>query len=782
MAEWDSPLIAEHNSATASRDSRANNQAVNKPRQRNEDGLLDPLAFIRFIFGNLGKIILLTLLLTIISIGLFQLIPFPYTAKAIILVDPREKGIKVSEQVVTNIDGDAAVLASIVELVQSDGFLRPLLEPLNVASDPQFEKASKFANAGDNRQLLEAFRKGLSVLRIGATYVVEVKYTSSDAQKSATYANGVAKAFIKAQSTSQIVATTNAANSLSGRLSDLRDSLQKSEKAVADFRTKNNIVNVDAASTLKQRALVELSQQVAQAKSQTEIWRAQHDQVLNSNGNIFNTLGDQAENQQLQALGQQRNLINQNLAELNLIFGARHPRIAAEQSKLTSLDQQITLERQRLVALSKRRLDAAVATETALQNDLNKLRDEVAGTETALVTLGELEREATANREIYQNFLSRFKSTDQQQGFQNQQARLVSEATAPLSTNRPSMVLASGIISLVSFILSTMIIFLRAAMSGEKPAFQQTSVARTQPSYTQHDEPESHTPVVPPYQPPQQLDFRPPPPVLTAPVTNKSEAPDYVSRDAHIAPNRNTVIKPLDNYTFKPPKHSKSTVAAQSTMAAENIVAPEHIMSTKHAEPIAGLTHIPRSNLRSEFDLELALANQLTEVPALLPDLNSTQQNGYGTVILVSSWFPREGKTLISQSIATLAATNHFDSILVKTPTNSEVESQRGLSSSSMYRPYSVLDPVAESKRNLPVDFKSFSALEAIIEECRKTFGLIILDASHVSNETHFSRLSAASDKTLIILDRPDENKIGIIAERTIKSDFKDVKIVLNNL
>lgn len=776
MAEWDSPLIAEHNSATASRDSRADNQATNKPRQRSEDGLLDPLAFIRFIFDNIGKIILLALLLTVIGIGLFQMIPFPYTAKAIILVDPREKGVKVSEEVVTNIDGDAAVLASIVELVQSDGFLRPLLGSLNVASDPQFEKAAKFASAGDNRQLLKAFREGLSVLRIGATFIVEVKYTSSDAQKSAVYANGVAKAFVEAQSTSQTVATTNAANSLSGRLSDLRNSLQKSEKAVADFRTKNNIVNVDAASTLKQRALVELSQQVAQAKSQTEVWRAQHDQVLNSNGNIFNTLGDQAEIQQLQVLGQQRNLISQNLAELNLTFGARHPRIAAERSKLTSLDQQITFERERLVALSKRRLDAAVATETALKNDLNKLRDEVAGTETALVTLGELEREATANREIYQNFLSRFKSADQQQGFQNQQARLVSEATAPLNTNRPSVVLASGLMGVVSFILSTMIIFLRAVMTGKNPAFQPTSVARTQPSYMPHNEPQSYTPVAPPYQPPQQLDFRPPPSVNTAQVTNTAVGHDYVSRNVNISPNGNPVIEPIEDYAFKPPRHIRRTMAPQSTMAAENIV------RGKHAEPIVGLTHIPRSNLRNEFDLELALAEQLTEVPELLPDLRSTQRNGYGTVILVSSWFPREGKTLISQSIATMAATNHFDSILVKTPTNSESESQRGISSSGMYRPYSVLDPVAESKRNLPVDFRSFSAIEAIIEECRKAFGLIILDASHVSNEEHFSRLSAASDKTLIILDRPDENKIGIIAERTTKSDFKDVKIVLNNL
>lgn len=223
MAEWDSPMDNGQNIMARNRGDEKHSPSATTANRRSDDGLLDPFAFIRFIFGNIGKIILLTVLLSIMGIGLFQMIPFPYTAKAIILVDPREKGVTVSEQVVTNIDGDAAVLASIVELVQSDGFIRPLLEKLKVADDPQFKKAAQFANAGDNRQLLRAFKKGLSVLRLGATYVVEVKYTSSDSNKSALYANGVAKAFVDAQSSSQIEATASAANSLSGRLTDLRN-------------------------------------------------------------------------------------------------------------------------------------------------------------------------------------------------------------------------------------------------------------------------------------------------------------------------------------------------------------------------------------------------------------------------------------------------------------------------------------------------------------------------------------------------------------------------------
>lgn len=758
MADWDSPVLYEQNIAVRNQEAGAYNPPVNN--RRGDDGLLDPLAFIRFIFSNLGKILLLTILLASIGIGLFHVIPFPYTAKAVILVDPRSVGVKVSEQVVTNIGGDAAVLASVVELVQSDGFLRPLLEPLNVASDPQFEKAAEFISAGDERQLLKAFKKGLSVLRLGATYVVEVKYTSLDSQKSAQYANGVAKAFVEAQASSQVEATASAATSLSGRLNELRETLQKSEKAVANFRTKNNIVNVDTTSTLKQRELSELSQQVAQAKSQTEVWRAQYDQVRQNDGGLFNTLGDQAENQQLQILGQQRTLITQTLAELNLTFGARHPRIAAEQSKLTSIDQQITTERQRLVSLSKRRLDAAIATEKALQADLDKLENKVASTETALVTLAELEREATANREIYQNFLSRFKSADQQQGFQNQEARLVSEATAPLNTNRPSRVLASGLITMISFILSTMMIFMHAAMSGRRPAFNEARAAANQPRYNQPH----HAEIAPPSRARQHLEFRPPP-QLPSRAPKRALGHDRAGPIQRIISNQKPAMEAVGTYDFQPAKPSK--------MAAP---------LADHAEPIVGLTHVPRSTVRNELDLERALADQLADAPLLLPHPRSARRKGAGSVILVSSWYPQEGKTLISQSIATLAATQQFDTILIKTPTNATLEAQNGYSSSGMYRPYSILDPVAEGKGKLPVDFTSFSAIEAIVAECRKAYGLVILDASHVANEPYFEQLSAVCDKTVIVLDRPDDNKIGIIAERTTRSNFKDVNIVLNNL
>jgi len=266
--------------------------------------------------------------------------------------------------------------------------------------------------------------------------LIEIFFTSNDANKSAFYANAVAEAFVDQQKDFQTSATADAASSLSKRLIGLRKALQQSEEAVAQFRSQNNIINVDNASTLLQRELQELSGQIALAKTQ------------------------------LQALQLQKSEIAQSLAQLNLTFGSRHPRITAEESRLNSLDRQIEVERRRLVSSSKQRLDASITTLKALEKDMVSLRARANAGEEQFVVLSELEREASANRALFEDFLGRFKSAEKQQGLQGQEAKIASRATPPLKSTRPSTALVGGVWGLLSFGLSILIVAWRDTMKN----------------------------------------------------------------------------------------------------------------------------------------------------------------------------------------------------------------------------------------------------------------------------------------------------------------------------
>jgi len=128
MNDWDSFNIGRHDQHARPQPKSDAGAAAQHGVRAPIDGILDPLSFLRMIGRNFFKIIILTVLLTVLGVVVFKFISFPYTAKAIVLVDPRQQGVKVSEQVVGDIGGDAAVLESIIEVLNSDGFLRPLID------------------------------------------------------------------------------------------------------------------------------------------------------------------------------------------------------------------------------------------------------------------------------------------------------------------------------------------------------------------------------------------------------------------------------------------------------------------------------------------------------------------------------------------------------------------------------------------------------------------------------------------------------------------------------
>ena len=690
--------------------------------------------------------------------------PFPYVAKAIVLVDPRQKGVKISEQVVRDIGGDAAVLESIVELLTSDGFLRPLLKQLKVAQDPDYKEAVSGA-AGDTRKLLAQFKKALKVERLGATYVIEIYFRSNDAEKSALYANAVAEAFVEQQKDFQTSATADAASSLSDRLIGLRKTLQESEEAVAQFRSRNNIINVDDASTLLQRELQELSGQIALAKTASEVARSQYDQIRKSGTGAFNTLNAQSETDQLQALQLQKTAINQSLAQLNLTFGSRHPRIAAEQTRLTSINRQIETERRRLISSSKQRLDATLATLKALEQDKAAMSAKVNSGEEKLVILSELEREASANRALFEDFLTRFKSAEKQQGLQGQEAKIASRATAPLKSTRPSLALVGGVWGLLSFALSTLFAASTETKNRGRNVNYQTQGAG---GGSHHD-----SNYVDPNMVPSMDDERAPSPLAWL---NKTRAPNYPPK---IPPQTG------GNSYQRMPEAMGVNQRQQSAMVEDRPVnyfkrRPASSPPTKRSKKSEINPHTPTlpnlmaANFASLFDMERALASHMQSLPLF-------RQNKMPRLILVGSWMPQEGKSFISQSIAHLATINGASAAVIKTHYNGEVERNSGIDIGQLQRPYDFIDPKAISTKRQSSK-ASFAGFKALLKASLQTYDVVIIDAATVQEEADFKALSSLADATFMLLDRPQQEEIPRVVERTIEAGLSKVQILINRI
>lgn len=111
----------------------------------------------------------------------------------------------------------------------------------------------------------------------------------------------------------------------------------------------------------------------------------------------------------MQRLAERRIQLNAQIADLSTTLLDGHPRIKALRSQLADLDQQIRLEGRKLVASLDNEVSAAKLREDELNRELNRVKAQAAQAGDQEVELRALEREATAQRQLLETYLTRYR-------------------------------------------------------------------------------------------------------------------------------------------------------------------------------------------------------------------------------------------------------------------------------------------------------------------------------------------------------------------------------------
>ncbi len=410
-------------------------------------GSLTVSGAVAFLRNNGRRISLLALALFTVGVIVLMVVPARFAATALVVVDPREQRVTNDQDVLPGIGQDAAALQSLIEIAKSDGFLRPLIEQLKVQSDEDIAGSET-----DTTRLLEKFRSRLDISRRGLTYVIAITFISNRPQQAAYYANAVAEAFVANQGQVRTTATDDAAGWLNSRLKTLNDRLRASEDAVATFKLEHRIVNAGRDSTTQQLRVTELNQQVSTARlraeeAKTRYEQAQRDLKANVEGPIKQDL--------LSILRGQRSALNDQIAQKRAVLGDRHPDLVMSYAQLNDLNRQIETERKRNIESAKSEYESLLDQQKGLESRLKSVEADMLVDGQALVRLQELQRDADANKNIYEQFLSRFKTTNEQRLLQSSQTKIASLATPPVRSTRPPLVILLAAILIASILIST---------------------------------------------------------------------------------------------------------------------------------------------------------------------------------------------------------------------------------------------------------------------------------------------------------------------------------------
>lgn len=422
-------------------------------------GSLTVSGALSFLRQNGRRILTLALALFALGIVALMVLPVRYAATALVVLDPRELRVTSDQEVLPGIGQDAAALQSQIEIAKSDGFLRPLIEQLKIADDDDIAGGHT-----DMTRLLEKFRSRLEITRRGLTYVIAISFTSNRPERAAYYANAIAAAFVASQGRVRTEATDEAADWLKDRLKTLNERLRASEDAVAAFRLEHKILNAGKDSTTQQLRVTDLNQQVSAARLRTEEAKARYEQVqrdlkANVEGPVKQDL--------LSMLRAQRSTLNDQIAQKKAVYGDRHPDLAISYSQLADINRQIEVERKKNIDTAKSEYEAQLEQQKALEKQLKAVETQMLVDGQALVKLQELQRDADANRNIYEQFLSRFKTTNEQRQLQNSQTKIASAAIPPLRSTRPPLALLLAALAIGSLLTSTAAIAAMTSMSDQ---------------------------------------------------------------------------------------------------------------------------------------------------------------------------------------------------------------------------------------------------------------------------------------------------------------------------
>ncbi|WNV08709.1 polysaccharide biosynthesis tyrosine autokinase [Tardiphaga sp. 709] len=416
-----------------------------------------------------------------------------YTANSTVLVDPRRANVvETNQSVLTNFGTDDATIESQTLLIQSLSILQRVVDKLKLTQDLEFMpkpglldpirnlfRSDSPVDGVSPEDAARAYsiyllQRRMKVTRQGTTFLVDIAVSSESPQKAATIANAVADAYFEEQVRAKFDATRIAAKWLGGQIDALKNRVVTSEQAVADYRSANNLA-VSQGVTVNDQQITDLNSKLIAARVQTAEARAKFDQVqqLAKTGGDAGGLNAAVSSEMVSKLRAQYADIAKNEADLTSKYGPRHPQVANVRAQLKDTQRLINEEIGRIVQGTTHDYDVAKSREASLQDSFDKLQGVSSTSGQAVVRLHELQREAEANRTLYESYLARSKETTAQESLEMPDSRIVSFASIPLKPSAPKTMLILGFAILLGLGGGTVLAFLTDYLDGRIKTLEQ---------------------------------------------------------------------------------------------------------------------------------------------------------------------------------------------------------------------------------------------------------------------------------------------------------------------
>ncbi len=451
---------------------RALLDSVAPREQAEENGIGEAVNFALGLLRRQYWVIIFTAVLALAASAIYlRITPPVYTAQVKVLFgNPKAQFVQQQSVLAADTPVDSPQLESQIQILTSKAVATLVINQLKLADDPEFKEPGRSWRSiirewlgGPHRArpvdpmdwLVDNFDKRLSAIRLGLSTVIEISFSAGSAERSAEIANAIANAYVTDQLNAKLDANRTATAWLQDRLKELGQQALTAERAVNAFKSQNNIVAA-GGKLMDDERVSELNSRLVAVRAQTSEALARlnrFETILASNsadsasiGSLDASGSDALSNPIINNLRQQYLEDARREIEYSGRLGSDHLAVVNLRTQMRGIRASILDEVRRLAETSRSDFEVAKQRQQEIEKQLALAVSQSRTTNSAELTMRELETSAKGYRSLYESFLQRYMGSVQQESFPISQARVISPA-APPQKSKPTagLILAMGL-------------------------------------------------------------------------------------------------------------------------------------------------------------------------------------------------------------------------------------------------------------------------------------------------------------------------------------------------
>ena len=431
----------------------------------------------------LGLVLLVALLTTLV---VFSLRP-TYRSTTTLLIEQGKSKVVSIEEVYNGMGGNREYYQTQVEILKSNELSRKVIQKLELTKHVDFDMRqdsaqpwwptqwfkSKVPPNNDDvlKTALKRLGDDLQIQPVRNSQLVQISFTAYDRELSARVPNMLAELYIESDLEARVAMTQKASAWLTERMGDLRKKLESSEKSLQDYRERERIVDAKGlVLSGASRALEDATSNLVSVRAKRAEAEALYNQVqsvkLGRAAGGYESIPAVLRHPTVQRLKESEGDAERKLADASKRYGPEHPKMLQANAELAAARENVKRQIESVVSGVTKEYEIAKANEQAIERALGQSKAEIQGLNRKEFQLGVLEREAQANKQLFDMFGNRAKETNVGGELQSTVARVIDPATVPNYAYAPKKPQIVGIAAVIALLIGMMLSLLLDRLSN----------------------------------------------------------------------------------------------------------------------------------------------------------------------------------------------------------------------------------------------------------------------------------------------------------------------------